>query len=92
LLAPLHSRLLGQSIKKSFVCSLAVSDVLALPGIVVHACLGHISWTVAGLVALGAVPFSYFGARVAIRTRASRLERVYGLVLTALGLFFLFHI
>ena len=29
-----------------------------VPGTVVHAYLGHISWTVTGLVALGSVPFS----------------------------------
>jgi uncharacterized membrane protein YfcA len=92
LLAPAYSRFLKQPIKKSFACSLAVSAVLALPGTAVHAYLGHISWTVAGLVALGSVPFSYLGARIAIRTSASRLERVYGLVLTALGAFFLVHV
>jgi uncharacterized protein len=92
LLAPAYARFLRQPIKKSFACSLAVSAVLALPGTVVHAYMGHISWTVAGLVALGSVPFSFLGARIAIRTKASRLERIYGLVLTALGAFFLFHI
>ena len=92
LLAPAYSRFLKQPIKKSFACSLAVSAVLALPGTVVHAYLGHISWTVTGLVALGSVPFSYLGARIAIRTKASRLERIYGVVLTALGSFFLYHL
>jgi uncharacterized membrane protein YfcA len=92
LLAPAYSRFLRQPIKRSFACSLAVSAALAVPGTVVHAYLGHISWTVAGLVALGSVPFSYLGARVAIRSKSSSLERVYGVVLTALGAFFLFHI
>jgi uncharacterized membrane protein YfcA len=92
LLAPAYSRFLRQPIKKSFACSLAVSAVLALPGTVIHAYLGHISWTVAGLVALGSVPFSYLGARIAIRTKPSRLERLYGFVLTVLGAFFLFHL
>lgn len=92
LLAPAYARFLRQPIKKSFACSLAVSAVLALPGTVVHAYLGHISWTVAGLVALGSVPFSYLGARIAIRAKSSSLERLYGIVLTALGVFFLFHI
>ena len=92
LLAPAYSRFLRQPIKKSFACSLAVSAVLALPGTFVHAYLGHISWTVTGLMALGSVPFSFLGARIAIRTRASKLERIYGLVLTALGAFFLYHL
>lgn len=92
LLAPSYARVLRQPIKKAFACSLLVSAALAVPGTIVHAYLGHISWRVAGLVALGSVPFSYLGAWVAIRTRPARLERWYGLALTALGLFFLFHI
>lgn len=92
LLAPAYARFLRQPIKKSFACSLAVSAVLALPGTIVHAYLGHISWTVTGLVALGSVPFSYLGARIAIRTKPNRLERIYGLVLTALGTFFLYQL
>jgi uncharacterized membrane protein YfcA len=56
---------------------------------VVHAYLGHISWPVTGLIALGSIPFSYLGARLAIRTRSAKLERWYGLALTGLGLFFL---
>lgn len=91
LLAPSYSRFLGQPIKKSFACSLAVSVVLAIPGTIIHAYLGHISWRVTGLLALGSVPFSFLGAWIAIRTRASRLERIYGAALTILGLGFLFH-
>jgi uncharacterized protein len=92
LLAPSYARFLEQPIKKSFACSLAVSAVLAIPGTVVHAYLGHISWTVTVLLGIGSVPFSYVGARVAVRSASSRLEFWYGLVLTALGTFFLFHI
>jgi len=92
LLAPSYARFLKQPLKQAFACSLAVSAVLALPGTIVHAWLGHISWAVTGLLALGSVPFSYVGAGVAIRTRAARLERWYGMALTALGAFFLLHI
>jgi uncharacterized protein len=89
LLAPAYARFLKQPLKKSFACSLAVSAVLAVPGTIVHAYLGHISWVVTGLVALGSAPLSYVGAKIAIRTKASRLERIYGIVLTALGAYFL---
>jgi uncharacterized membrane protein YfcA len=92
LLAPAYARFLRQPIKKSFACSLAVAAVLALPGTFVHAYLGHISWAVAGLVALGSVPFSYLGARIAIHSKSSSLERIYGIALTALGAFFLYQL
>ncbi len=92
LLAPSYARLLKRPLKTAFACSLAVSAVLALPGTIVHAWLGHIDWKVTGFIALGSVPCSYLGAKVAIRTQASRLERWYGLVLTALGILFLFKL
>lgn len=88
LLAPSYARILKQPIKKAFACSLAVSIFLAIPGTAVHAYLGHIDWSVAGFLALGSVPFSYLGAKVAIETKAGKLERWYGLALTALGTFF----
>ncbi len=91
LLAPLYARVLRLPLKTAFACSLLVSAALSVPGTIVHWYLGHISWSVTGLVALGSVPFAYVGAAVAIRTRASRLERWYGLALTAIGIFFLFH-
>ena len=92
LLVPCYTEFLKQPMKKAFACSLAVSTVLAIPGTIVHAYLGHISWVVTALVALGAIPFSHFGARLAIHTRAARLERWYGLALTGLGVFFLFQV
>ena len=92
LFAPSYSRFLRLPLKKSFACSLAVSAVLAVPGTIIHAYLGHVSWTVTGLLALGSVPFSYLGARLAIRTRASHLERLYGAALTILGVLFLLHL
>jgi hypothetical protein len=92
LLAPSYVRFLRLPIKKSFACSLAVSAALAVPGTIVHAYLGHISWSVAGFLALGSVPSSYFGAKLAIHSSSGSLERWYGVALTALGLFFLFHV
>lgn len=92
LLAPAYARILDQPLKKAFASSLAVSVFLALPGTTVHAYLGHISWSTTAFIALGSVPSSYIGARVAIRTAAERLERWYGLALTALGVLFLFRL
>ena len=89
LLAPSFARILRQPIKKAFACSLAVSMVLALPGTIVHAVLGHIDWSVTLVLALGSVPFSYLGAKVAIKTQPRRLERWYGVALTGLGAYFL---
>jgi len=89
LLAPLYARVLKLPLKTAFACSLLVSAALSVPGTLLHWYLGHISWTATLMVASGSIPFAYLGAALAVRTRAARLERWYGLVLTALGLFFL---
>jgi uncharacterized membrane protein YfcA len=86
LLAPLYMAVLRMPVKRAFACSLAVAAVLAVPGTLVHWALGHIDWSVVGLFALTSIPLSYVGARVAIRTRPARLERLYGAVLATVGL------
>ena len=85
LLAPLYVAVLRLPLKQAFACSLAVSAVLAVPGTVVHAALGHIDWRVVMVFGAASVPLSYVGARVAIRSDAVRLERIYGGVLVLLG-------
>jgi uncharacterized protein len=89
LLAPSYARFLKQPIKAAFASSLVVSAFLALPGTVVHWYLGHIAWKEMLNLAAGSVPFSYIGAKVALRTRSIYLEKIYGVALSGLGLFFL---
>lgn len=85
LLAPLYIAVLHLSIKQAFATSLAVATVLAVPGTIVHAALGHIDWSVVAVFATASIPLSYVGARVALRTHAVRLERIYGAGLAVLG-------
>lgn len=89
LLAPLYLAVLRMPVKSAFGTSLLVSSVLAIPGTVVHAALGHIDWAVVACFGVASVPLSALGARVALRTEPARLERVYGLVLALLGIVFL---
>lgn len=89
LLAPLFVAVLGLGIKPAFGTSLAVAAVLAVPGTLVHLSLGHLDWRVVVAFAVGSVPLSGLGARVALRTDPARLERGYGLALVVLGTAFL---
>ncbi len=86
LLVPLYLAVLKLPIKTALACSLAVASVLALPGTIVHAALGHIDWGVTLVFAVASIPLSSLGARTALRMRADRLERVYGAGLAVLGL------
>jgi uncharacterized membrane protein YfcA len=89
LLAPLYVAFLRLPIKAAFASSLAVAAVLAIPGTIVHAALGHIDWALVAVFASTSVPLSFMGARVAVRTATGHLERVYGAALTVLGIVFL---
>lgn len=85
LLAPLFVVVLRLSIKQSFATSLAVAAVLAVPGTIVHAALGHIDWEVVAVFGATSIPLSYLGAHAALRTNPVHLERAYGAGLALLG-------
>lgn len=89
LLAPLFVTVLGMAIKPALGTSLAVASVLAVPASFIHLLLGHLDLAVVLAFALGAVPLSSLGARVALRVDSSRLERGYGLMLVIMGVGFL---
>ena len=85
MLVPLYLAVLRLPIKSALASSLAVAAVLAVPGTVVHAALGHIDWRVATVFGAASIPFSSLGARTALRMDGDRLETVYGAGLLALG-------
>jgi uncharacterized membrane protein YfcA len=85
LLAPLFVVLLRMPIKDAFGTSLAVALLLAIPGTVVHAALGHVDWALVGAFALGSIPAASLGARTALRAEAVLLERMYGAGLAVLA-------
>ncbi|MCU1496557.1 MAG: hypothetical protein JWM47_510 [Acidimicrobiales bacterium] len=89
LLAPLFVAVLGLGIKPAFGTSLAVAAVMAVPGSLVHLALGHLDLRIVVAFAVGSIPLSGLGAKVALRTDGARLERGYGLVLVVLGTAFL---
>jgi uncharacterized membrane protein YfcA len=90
LLAPLYLAVLRRPIKVAFATSLAVATVLALPGTIVHAALGHIDWAVVAVFGATSTPLSYLGARVGLRSNARHLARIFGATLSFVGLAFLF--
>jgi len=89
LLAPLYIAVLGLTIKPALATSLAVAAVLAVPGTIVHAALGHVDWAVVAVFGTASIPLSWTGARVAVRARPERLQRAFGVVLALLGTGFL---
>jgi len=85
LLVPLYLAVVHLPMRSALANSLAVAMVLAVPGTIVHAALGHIDWHVVVVFGMASIPLSNLGARTALRLRADRLERLYGVVLVTLG-------
>jgi uncharacterized membrane protein YfcA len=85
LLAPLFVRALGMPVRRALGTSLLLATVLALPGTIVHAWLGHIDWAVTFAFGLGAIPLATMGARIALRMRTSALRVAYGVGLASLA-------
>jgi uncharacterized membrane protein YfcA len=85
LLAPLFATVLHMPLKRALGTSLAAAALLAIPGTIVHAAMGHIDWNVTVVFGLASIPLSAFGARLALRTPAARLEVLYGAALVLLG-------
>ena len=86
LLTPAFLLVLRMPIKQALATSLAMSALLAIPGTITHAALGHIDWLLVLAYGLPAVPAAYLGARLALRSNPGWLGRIYGVCLTLLGI------
>lgn len=87
LFGPLFIRFLKMPTKQALASSLLVAAGLAIPGTIAHWYLGHIDWNVVLLLSASSIPFSYLGAKLAIRLNSLILEKIFGLMLVAFGLF-----
>jgi uncharacterized protein len=85
LLAPLFISALALPVRNALGTSLALSAMLAIPGTIVHAWLGHIDWSLTLAFALASVPFARVGAVVALRAKERPLTLAYGTSLAMLA-------
>jgi uncharacterized membrane protein YfcA len=77
-MVPAFTTLLGMPLKRALGTSLAVISVLAIPGTITHAVLGHIDWAIFLVVTLGVVPGARLGARIALGARERALRMAVG--------------
>lgn len=66
IMIPAFYRLLKMPVKQVVATSLAVVGILAVPGSITHAYLGHIDFAIAGLLALGVMPGAFLGSRFTV--------------------------
>jgi uncharacterized membrane protein YfcA len=91
LFGPLFIRFLKMPTKQALASSLTTAAGLAIPGTLAHWYLGHINWQVVLLLSLSSIPFSYLGARLALRLKNLLLERIFGIMLLVFGAFDLWY-
>lgn len=89
LLIPLYVLMFGLDMHVAAATSLVVVAAYSIPGLIVHAALGHIDWSVAARFAAGSIPAAVVGSRLGLRMRSERLRVVFGGLLVAFAIFFI---
>ncbi len=84
-LVPMLTRWLGFDIKRAIATSLFAITIIAVPGTVAHAVLGHIDWRVAGVLAIGVIPGAMLGARLTLGSAERTVRLGFAAMLTAVG-------
>jgi uncharacterized protein len=75
---PLVTTMLGMPLKRALGTSLVLIAILAVPGTIVHAALGHIDWAIFAVLVVGVVPGARIGAGIALGTRERTLRLLVG--------------
>ena len=89
LLVPLFVLVLGMTTIEAAGTSMVVVGILTVPTFAMHWALGHIDWTVAAGFAVGLIPASLVGARLAQHVPADRSRLAFGAMLVGFSVWFL---
>lgn len=81
LMVPAFTSWVRMPIKSALATSLACVGILAVPGLITHAALGHIDWLYALPLCVGVVPGARLGAHLTIRSDDRTLRLLVGTVL-----------
>jgi hypothetical protein len=85
-LVPVMMRWFGYPIKRAIGTSLIVITILALPGSIAHAWLGHVDMRLALLLMLGVVPGALLGARLTAIASDRAIKIAFAILLLIVGL------
>ncbi len=85
LLVPLFLLMLGLDRDVAAGTSLVVATVLTIPILATHILVGELAWLVAIPFAIGLVPATYLGGRLAPRLPTHRLQGAFGVLMVGLA-------
>jgi uncharacterized membrane protein YfcA len=89
LLVPLFLLVLGLGMRAAAGTSLVVAAALSVPTLLAHWAMGNIDWRLAAVLAVGLVPGSLLGSRLAQRVPQGGVQRAFGVVLAVFAVWFL---
>jgi uncharacterized protein len=87
-MVPAFAGWLRVPLKEALGTSLACVAVLAIPGTVTHALLGHIDWLYALPLCVGVIPGAAIGAHLALRSSDRTLRLLVGTTLGGIAIFY----
>jgi uncharacterized membrane protein YfcA len=85
LMVPAFTGWVRLNIKVALATSLVCVGVLAIPGTITHALLGHIDWSFAVPLCIGVVPGAQLGAHLTIKASDRTVRILVGIVLGAIA-------
>jgi uncharacterized membrane protein YfcA len=84
-LVPMLTRWLHFPIKRAIATSLLAITILAVPGTITHALLGHIDWGIALWLSVGVVPGAWIGSRITLGAADRSIRLGFALLLIVVG-------
>ncbi len=85
ILVPMLTRWVGFGIKRAIGTSLIAIAILAVPGTITHALLGHVDWRIAAILTLGVVPGAWLGARLSLGAKDRSIRLGFAAMLIVVG-------
>jgi uncharacterized membrane protein YfcA len=89
LLVPIFVLVLGFGVGEAAGTSMVTAAALIVPTLIAHVALGNVDWAVAGAFAVGVIPASIVGARLARHVPDAVARHVFGTVLVVFSVVFL---
>jgi hypothetical protein len=74
------------SVKSAFGTSLLVIAIVSLPATITHALAGHVRFSLALTMVMGAMPGSWLGSHLALKLKDSYLRRGFGFIMLAVAI------
>lgn len=84
-LVPMLTRWLGFDIKRAIGTSLLSIAILAVPGTITHALLGHVDWRIAAALAVGVIPGAWVGSRLTLGSSDRGIRIAFAVMLVVVG-------